>query len=132
MNPTPLIDPGGTVRAYACGACGHAYSGGQTLGLKKPLDARGIARHAESSRGRAERCCRCITCGAPIPPRVSGDCVPCAAAERERHRWFWFCASWHDVGYLAARGIASTAQVSPLDAEELLNVEPLFLSRRHT
>lgn len=66
MNPVPLTDPTGTVRAWMCGCCGHAGEFPSRFG--KNADAYAIER----SRLNAEECCVCRQCDGPAP-RV--DCA---------------------------------------------------------
>ena len=130
MNPIPLTDPRGIVRAYACGSCGHAYSGGQIMGLRKPLNGGQIMSHAASADRRANACCRCLTCGASIAPRVCGDCPACAERARQDSRWFWWLVTWHDIGYLASRGIKHASEISEEDGELLDNWPPHGMGMR--
>jgi len=56
MNPMPLTDPSGVVRAHACGSCFCVRSD--------------MGSPEWSSLAQAERCCVCHCCG---EPRQSGE-----------------------------------------------------------
>lgn len=77
MNPAPLTDSSGTVRAYLCGVCG-------TLGIASHTDPEAqAARSAHSAR----TCCVCSNCGAPAPRTAvpySMLCAPCGTAHDAR------------------------------------------------
>lgn len=70
MNPIPLTDPNGVIRAWMCSACESIgeFNGGTT------------GWHVEESKLRAESCCVC-ECGAPMK-RLDLECPACALKRR--------------------------------------------------
>lgn len=120
MNPIPLTDPAGVVRAYACGGCGQLQEGhGQRIGLRRPIGKQEKLSEARRSWERASRCCSCSTCGASIAPRVDGRCKACDEEAASVERWRWFCDTWWNVGYLASRGIARPEDMTREDRDEV-------------
>ena len=79
MNPIPLTDPTGALRAWICGCCLHVGHGSEALG--RNADESIVA----SSRARAESCCVCRDCGGPAPRAASMSLLGCAACDAKRN-----------------------------------------------
>lgn len=103
MNPVPLTDPSGVVRAWMCGCCGHAGEFPHRYG--ENADERAIAR----SRENAEQCCVCMWCKNPAPrAECMLECKACQAqakakadAERaERMRTHEECSRCDGYGWI--------------------------------
>lgn len=120
MNPIPLTDPSGTVRAYVCGVCNNVRGSGSML-LGAAVDAAYAQEDAARSLGRATRCCACDRCGTPIPigaPTFAGMCSPCGNAWHERARWTSFGRIWRDISEAERRGIWDADSWAARDDDE--------------
>ena len=110
MNPIPLTDSLGLVRAYACGECHNAYGSG-SIYSKHSFDTMVlVAKVAKAALCRAERCCRCTDCETPLPKHGRVTCNACEAAWKESLRWRSFAGAWRDIGEAAYREITSEYQ----------------------
>lgn len=111
MNPIPLADPNGVVRAYLCGGCNQAFGpGGTRTGMTSPLDGHRLDEETERTHSRADRCCRCIDCRGDIAPRSLGLCDACEENNRAAQYWQRFCDEWHVIGRLVVNGITDRNQ----------------------
>lgn len=78
MNPVPLTDPTGTVRAWMCGCCSHIGIG------SVPVYRNADDDYLEGSKLRAAACCACGGCGGPNPRTDRISCLRCRACEAKR------------------------------------------------
>ena len=78
MNPIPLTDPTGALRAWMCGCCLHVGYGSE-FGYRD-ADASIVAQ----SKLRAESCCICIDCAGPAPRATCSYSRVCKACEAKR------------------------------------------------
>lgn len=105
MNPIPLHHSR-TVYAWACGRCHTlADKAADRMGYD-PKDRRpDIAHWAGYSRSRAERCCLCHECEAPLPEgQRSGSCGACEAKRVALRQEADAAARRLDVMIVEARG----------------------------
>lgn len=131
MNPVPLTDPTGTVRAWMCGRCNCI---GEFNGETSEW-------HAEESRRSAERCCMC-ECGAIIS-KIALWCRDCArkrqaeidAQNAEMRKTHYVCpqcnAARDDCSTCDGTGwVEHTPAQSTADAGQRVNAQSTSVSER--
>lgn len=78
MNPVPLTDPSGVVRAWMCGCCSHVGIG------SVPVYQNADDDYIEGGRMRAEWCCVCRECRGPNPRTDCDSSLYCRACSAKR------------------------------------------------
>lgn len=78
MNPVPLTDPTGTIRAWMCGCCLHVGIGSVPIYRSADDD------YIEGGKLRAAACCVCWDCRGPNPRTDRISCLRCRACEAKR------------------------------------------------
>lgn len=79
MNPIPLVDPCGTVRAFMCGLCSRV----PLVFARSDEDC-----YLDAARFSAERHCLCIACGAEVPGGgMRAVCDSCESTAAGHHSW---------------------------------------------